>query len=80
MNLTSRIVRKELNVFLYAHINDKEFQPIWSVFILLLTICHSQSMVERGFSVNNDVVTPNLRNETLVSHRTVYDAVELHEH
>ena len=32
-------------------------------------------MVESRFSVNNDVVTPNLRNETLVSLRTVYDAV-----
>ena len=32
-------------------------------------------MVERGFSVNNDVVTPNLRNEMLVSLRTVYDVV-----
>ena len=32
-------------------------------------------MVERVFSVNNDVVTPNLRNETLVSLRTVCDAV-----
>ena len=42
--------------FFYAHINDKkEFQPLWSVFKLLLTICHSQSMVERGFSVNNVV-------------------------
>ena len=73
--------RERVDVFLYAHISDKkEFQPLWSVFKLLLTICHSQSMVERGFSVNNDVVTPNLRNETLVSLRTVYDACELHEH
>ena len=32
-------------------------------------------MIERVFSVNNDVVTPNLRNEALVSLRTVYDAV-----
>ena len=32
-------------------------------------------MVKGGFNVNNDVVTPNLRNETLVSLRTVFDAV-----
>ena len=64
------------DVFLFAHISDKkEFQPLWSVFKLLLTICRSQSMVERGFSVNNDVVTPNFRNETLVSLQTVYDDV-----
>ena len=32
-------------------------------------------MVERGFSINTDVVTPNLKNETLVNLRTVYDAI-----
>ena len=68
--------KERVDVFLYAHINDKkEFQPLWGVFKLLLTICHSQAMAERGSSVNNDVVTPNLRNKTLVSLRTVYDAV-----
>ena len=68
--------KERVDVFLYAHINDKkEFQPLWSIFKLLLTICHSQSMVERGLSVKNDMVTPNLRNETLVSLRTVCDAV-----
>ena len=73
LNLSWRIVKR---VFLYAHINDKkEFQPLWSVFKLLLRICHSQLMVERGFSVNNDMVTSNLRNATLVSLRTVYDVV-----
>ena len=47
------------------------------VFKLLLTLCHIQSAVERGFSVNSDTVTPNLRNETLVSLRTVYDALKV---
>ena len=39
--------KERVDVFLYAYINDKEFQPLWSVFKVLLTICHSQSMVER---------------------------------
>ena len=65
------------HVFLYAHINDKKFQPLWSVFKLLLAICYSQAMVKRGFSINTDVVTPNLKNETLVSLRTVYDAINV---
>ena len=51
--------KERVDVFLYVHFNDKkEFQPLWSVFKPLLTICHSQSMVERGFSINTDVVTP----------------------
>ena len=68
--------KERVDVFLYAHINDKkEFQSLWSVFKLLLTICKNQSMVERGFSINTDVITPNLKNETLVSLRTVHDTI-----
>ena len=75
--MSSRIVKKELIAFLYAHINDrKELEPLWSVFKLLMTLSHSQSIVERGFSVNADVATPNLKEETLVSLRIVYDGMK----
>ena len=37
---------------------------------------HAEGML-RGFNVNSDTVTPNLRNETLVSLRTVYDALKV---
>ena len=37
---------------------------------------HSQASIERGFSVNSEAVIPNLKNETLVSLRTVYNAVK----
>ena len=33
-------------------------------------------MVEREFSISIDVVTPNLKNETLFSLRTGYDAID----
>ena len=32
-------------------------------------------MVERGFSINTDIVTSNFKNETLVNIRTVYNAI-----
>ena len=68
--------KERVDVFLYAHINDKkEFQLLLSVFKLLLTICHSQSMLERGFSINTDVFTPDLKNETLVSLMIMYNAI-----
>ena len=41
-----------------------------------MTLSHSQSIVERGFSVNADVATPNLKEETLVSLRIVYDGMK----
>ena len=72
-NCTQRV-----DTFLYTHLqNKKNFEGLWCVFKLLLTLCHRQSAVERGFNVNSDTVTPNLRNETLVSLRTVYDALKV---
>ena len=72
--------KERVYVLLCAHINHKkEFQPLWSVFKLLWQQL-SKSLVERGFSINTDVVTPNLNNETLVSLRTVYDVYECYGH
>ena len=72
-NCTQRV-----DTFLYMHIQNKEnFKDLWSVFKILLTLCHSQSAVERGFNVNSDTVTPNLRDKTLVSMRTVFDTVKV---
>ena len=69
--------KERVDAFLYAHINDrKELEPLWSVFKLLMTLSHSQSIVERGFSVNADVATPNLKEETLVSLRIVYNGMK----
>ena len=45
------------------------------MFKLLMTISHSQSIVERGFSISADVATPNLKDETLVSLRMVHDGM-----
>ena len=53
----------------------QHFEVLWRVFKLLLTIGHSQSSVERSFSVNTDVAAPNLKDETLISLRTVYDSI-----
>ena len=69
--------REGVDSFLYGYISDKkEFQPLWKVFKLLLTLSHSQASVERGFNVNSEAAIPNLKKETLVSLRTVYDAVK----
>ena len=42
---------------------------------MIFTMFHGQSLVERGFSVNADTVDTNMREQTLVARRTVYDSV-----
>ena len=37
---------------------------------------HGQSDIERGFSVNKDIATANMKEETIVAYRKVYDGVK----
>lgn len=54
----------------------KKYSNIWSVVRLVLVLSHGQASVERGFSVNEDMLVPNLKKETLIGLRIVYDTVK----
>ena len=43
---------------------------------MLLILSHGQSDIERGFSVNKDIATANMKEETIVAYRKVYDGVK----
>lgn len=43
--------------------------------VLILTLSHGNSTVERGFSVNSECVVENLTEESLIAIRQVYDGV-----
>ena len=77
MSFEFKNCKERVDTFLYAHINDrKDFQSLWSIFKLLITLSHSQSIVERGFNVSADVATPNFKEETLVSLTIVYNGMK----
>ena len=42
---------------------------------MLLTISHGQGSVERGYSVNKDMLIENLHEKTVVALRTVHDSI-----
>ena len=56
--------------------HEDEFAVLWQVVKLVLILSHGQADVERGFSINKDVVSFNMDTETLCAYRTVYDAVK----
>ena len=47
-----------------------EYQDLWLTMQLLLTLSHGQATVERGFSVNKEVLTPNLQEVSLPGNQT----------
>ena len=52
-----------------------EYQDLWLTMQLLLTLSHGQATVERGFSVNKEVLTPNLQEVSLQAIRLVRSSV-----
>ena len=41
----------------------------------LLTLSHSQATVERGFSINKEVLTPNLKKVSLTAMHLIHDTI-----
>ena len=60
-----------LDTFWHSAIgNDNDFAMMWScVFHKLLLLSHGQASVERGFSINKDVISENQHPKTLVARR-----------
>ena len=54
---------------------DEEFKELWSTLQILLTLSHSQAAVKRGFSVNKEVLPPNMQEMNLKAIRLVHISV-----
>ena len=66
-----------LDCFLFELLNgQEEFGELWKTLQFLLTLSHSQAAVERGFSVNKEVLTPNLQEMSLRAIRLVYSSLK----
>lgn len=46
------------------------------MFKLVLTLSHGQASVERGFSVNKDVISANMLERTIIAQRMICNAVD----
>lgn len=52
---------------------NQRMAPLWNVMKNLLLLSHGQATVERGFSVNRQIETENMIEQTVVSERLVCD-------
>ena len=55
------------------HWSNTKFRKCWDVFKVAFTLSHGQTAVERGFSVNKELLVENLQQLSLVSQRIVSD-------
>lgn len=65
-----------LDLFLANFVQHKpDLNVLWSLLKIILILSHGQASVERGFSVNKDLLTSNMSKRTIVAHRLVTDAI-----
>jgi len=55
---------------------DKQ-EPLWKVVKVVLTLYHGNASVESGFSINKEFLIENMEEETIVTQRIVFDAIQL---
>ena len=72
---------RRLDTFLGNYMQDHiQFVKLCDIFKMLLTISHGQASVERGYSVNKDLLIENLHEKTVVALRTVHDSISTLEY
>lgn len=74
--LSYRPTETRLDVFLHGVLGQRNSE-LWSFCKKLLLLSHGQATVERGFSINKEVETCNMQEETMVSHRLICDYVSI---
>ena len=65
-----------LDEFYWNYMKDAKHSKVWKVLTIIFTLFHGQAAVERGFSVNSELLVENLQKKTLVASRFVYSSVK----
>ena len=61
-----------VDLFFGKYINTSEYEQMWCVFKLLLCLSHEQASVERGFSVNSNLLVENMHEDSFIVQRIVH--------
>ena len=65
-----------VDLFFGKYINTSEYEQMWCVFKLLSCLSHGQASVERGFSVNSNLLVENMHEDSLTAQKIVHDHVK----
>ena len=69
--------KERLDKFMSDQLSNKpEYKELFEVITDMLILSHGQSCVERGFSLNKDVLGVNMDGDTLIAYRRALDGVK----
>lgn len=63
-----------LDTFFHAQLaKEQQFRDLWDVVRKVLMLSHGQVPVERGFSINKNIIVENMKERTLIAQRIIVD-------
>ena len=66
--------KQRLDEFLHQHVaRSGSFAKFWDVMRTLLILSHGQVSMEKGFSINRQVVVENLKERSFIAQRIIHD-------
>ena len=66
--------KQRLDEFLQQHVaKSGSFPRLWEVMRMLLILSHGQATVEKGFSINRQVMVENMKERSFIAQRTIHD-------
>ena len=68
--------KSRLDDFMVRILSDKEdLAVLYEVIQMVLILSHGNAQVESGFSINGDILSENLQEESVVAQRQVYGGI-----
>lgn len=65
--------KQRLDDFYFHLVKIQNFESLAFILKLILTLSHGQAAVERLFSINKNVISQNMKPETIVARKTIQD-------
>lgn len=70
-------VNDRLDVFYYDFLSEQpKYSKLWQVLKTLLLLSHGQASVERGFSINKNLIVDNLGDQSIIAKRIIKDHLQ----
>jgi len=60
----------------WNYMKNAKYAKLWEVFQIIFALSHGEAAVERGFLINNELMVENMKEESLIAGRFVYDTVK----
>ena len=71
-----KVKDERIDLFLASYLKESPYKKLWELVKCLLVHSHGQAGVERGVSVNSEIMAYNFKEKSVVALRVIYDHIQ----